>query len=97
MTTALSKCSVFLTGVDFIILILTYFIESLSLPLPPRPPFTPPPAASLGPLQAELSQQKKALRSKKALPGAKKRSRGQKKVLPGAPERSTFAEHFFFA
>jgi hypothetical protein len=35
---------------------------------------------------------KKALRSKKALPGAKKRSRGQKKVLPGAPERSTFAE-----
>jgi hypothetical protein len=46
-------------------------------------------------LQAELSQQKKALRSKKALPGAKKRSRGQKKGLPGAPERSTFAKHYF--
>jgi hypothetical protein len=46
-------------------------------------------------LQAELSQQKKALRSKKALPGAKKRSWGLTKVLPGAPEQSTFAEHYF--
>jgi hypothetical protein len=47
-------------------------------------------------LSAGLSKQKKALRSKKALPGAKKHSRGQKKVLPGAPEPSTFAEHDIF-
>jgi hypothetical protein len=40
---------------------------------------------------------KKALQSKKALPGAKKHSRGQKKVLPGAPEPSTFAEHDIFS
>jgi hypothetical protein len=48
-------------------------------------------------LHAGLSEQKKALRSKKALPGAKKRSWGQKKVLPGAPERSTFAERVIFS
>ena len=48
-------------------------------------------------LPAVLSKQKKALRSKKVLPGAKKRSREQKKVLPGAPEPSTFAERVIFA
>jgi hypothetical protein len=39
-------------------------------------------------------KQKKAL-SKKALPGAKKRSREQKKVLPAEP--STFAERVIFS
>jgi hypothetical protein len=48
-------------------------------------------------LQAGLSKQKKALRSKTALPGAKKRSREQNKVLPGAPELSTFAERVIFS
>ena len=48
-------------------------------------------------LGAGLSEQKKALRSKKVLPGAKKRSREQKKVLPGAPEPSTFAERVIFS
>ena len=48
-------------------------------------------------LHEGLSEQKKALRSKKALPGAKKRYRGQNKVLPGAPEPSTFAERDIFS
>ena len=48
-------------------------------------------------LHAGLSEQKKALWSKKALPGANKRSWGQKKVLPGAPARRTFAERVIFS